>query len=891
MEEKVEYILKIIDEEADTFRQRAEMYYRKRPELVNFVEDSFRGYRALAERYDHLSRELQSANRTIASVFPESVHLPMDDDDFDGENLPAAAAMPSDKFNNFHWNPPPAPEINVQKSPSLPKKNVKMPSRLMSRKGLLKTNAGDAAAAIPLSGLNKSEALQKIDKLQKEILALQTEKEFVRSSYERGLEKYWNIEKQVTEMQAEVSNLQDEFGIGTVIEDDEARILMTATALKSCQEALTRLQEKQEQSAEEAQEEFRKLQEAREKFKSLKEKFNTNQAHQEVDSEEKNTVICNMDANKQDQEVVHAEQNIHDVESLRKRIKEDLQLNLGSSQTMSELTEKVDELVDNIINLESAVSSHTAHVKRLRSETNELQTHLQILEEEKETLIEGSHGMSSKIRDLEEELRRVQNLNQCIQEKNHLLLAHHIEASCNLDDLSEKLLDVKPDEEAENLTLFSKDTDVPGVNPVKEIQFDENTHTENVEENSQVVNIKELNTSKIKELKSPVQTSSSNQHAGVLPDGEVKSTSDATSELRVQEIPSCSSVVSQGKVKSDGIKRHSNSMSEEPNNDLSSNQTQNQFYYLSGSSINVTPEEWFKEARDGIGPGYGSMIMKNTVERDLGDSSTSENIRDENFFQRNQQNNACYFLTAQEKATPDANPPKESSQLKTVSPPGYHIETPENVRMGEKWLKEDVLGHNGSTICGKGIISSNQGDHIYNQLMKGPMKDVLADSSGRRFKEEAKGTSSHHNLLIEGHLKVESNADDFFLSNWDNRMDGYTLKGQVGDLLDANLEKSDNNEDRVVPGQKTDMKAEKNDIHANLSSVKSSNNYREPRLNNQLNDLQMNIEAKSISETSPLNEIIANEENTAPDISTTSRALVTVDTSLPDQGTLTKPKN
>lgn len=41
MEEKIEYILKIIQKDGDTFRQRAEMYYKKWPELVNFVEDSF----------------------------------------------------------------------------------------------------------------------------------------------------------------------------------------------------------------------------------------------------------------------------------------------------------------------------------------------------------------------------------------------------------------------------------------------------------------------------------------------------------------------------------------------------------------------------------------------------------------------------------------------------------------------------------------------------------------------------------------------------------------------------------------------------------------------------------------------------------------------------------
>ena len=57
------------------------MYYKKRPELINFVEESYRAYRALAERYDHISKELQNANNTIASVFPEQVQFAMEDDD------------------------------------------------------------------------------------------------------------------------------------------------------------------------------------------------------------------------------------------------------------------------------------------------------------------------------------------------------------------------------------------------------------------------------------------------------------------------------------------------------------------------------------------------------------------------------------------------------------------------------------------------------------------------------------------------------------------------------------------------------------------------------------------------------------------------------------------
>ncbi|CAA7399954.1 unnamed protein product [Spirodela intermedia] len=57
LDEKTKVMLKLIEQDADSFAQRAEMYYKKRPELVNMVEDFYRAHRSLAERYDLLRSE------------------------------------------------------------------------------------------------------------------------------------------------------------------------------------------------------------------------------------------------------------------------------------------------------------------------------------------------------------------------------------------------------------------------------------------------------------------------------------------------------------------------------------------------------------------------------------------------------------------------------------------------------------------------------------------------------------------------------------------------------------------------------------------------------------------------------------------------------------------
>lgn len=59
----------------------AELYFKRRPELICFVEDIYRAYKALAERYDHISGELYKANHTIATSFPEQVQYAMLEED------------------------------------------------------------------------------------------------------------------------------------------------------------------------------------------------------------------------------------------------------------------------------------------------------------------------------------------------------------------------------------------------------------------------------------------------------------------------------------------------------------------------------------------------------------------------------------------------------------------------------------------------------------------------------------------------------------------------------------------------------------------------------------------------------------------------------------------
>ncbi|KAF2283888.1 hypothetical protein GH714_016953 [Hevea brasiliensis] len=310
------------------------------------------------------------------------------------------------------------------------------------------------SATLAKSGLSKSKGLQEIDRLQKEILALQTEKEFVKSSYEGGLAKYWEIDEKIRETQDKVCSLQNEFGAGIVIEDDDARELMASAALKSCQETLAQLEEKQEKSVEEVIVESKRISDAREKLKSLKDEFLQGEINQEMPKAKDKFLKAKdkflkavRELKSLDQEPSIVTQERKDLDLLRVKIKEHFEVESNASLSVTELAEKIDELVNSVISLEAAVSSQAALIQRLRAETDELQAQIRILEDDKATLINGKNDLRDRLTELEETLLGLQELNRNVEDRNNGLQTHFTEAHHNLDHITEKLHDVKPDEE------------------------------------------------------------------------------------------------------------------------------------------------------------------------------------------------------------------------------------------------------------------------------------------------------------------------------------------------------------------------------------------------------------------------------------------------------------
>lgn len=75
LDRKTNAILRIIEGDADSFAQRAEMFYKKQPELISMVRDYYRGHRLLVEGYSETFDLEESDMSEVDDPEPEEVQV------------------------------------------------------------------------------------------------------------------------------------------------------------------------------------------------------------------------------------------------------------------------------------------------------------------------------------------------------------------------------------------------------------------------------------------------------------------------------------------------------------------------------------------------------------------------------------------------------------------------------------------------------------------------------------------------------------------------------------------------------------------------------------------------------------------------------------------------
>ncbi|KAA8548671.1 hypothetical protein F0562_000355 [Nyssa sinensis] len=262
MDAKVKAMIKLIEEDADSFARRAEMYYKKRPELMKLVEEFYRAYRALAERYNHATGELRQAHRTMAEAFPNQVPFVLAEDSPSGsvahESEPHTPEMPHPiralldpdylqkelmglPASDFHAVKRSGP-YSEESDAGIGKKGLKQLNEMFAvevmphnskfaegrmRKGLnheteeKERNLHDEVSQLSngnqnLKGkvLSESECADKaeseIQNLKKALADMQTEKETVLLQYQQSLEKLSKLEGELNRAQKDSKGLDEQ---------------------------------------------------------------------------------------------------------------------------------------------------------------------------------------------------------------------------------------------------------------------------------------------------------------------------------------------------------------------------------------------------------------------------------------------------------------------------------------------------------------------------------------------------------------------------------------------------------------------------------------------------------------------------------------------------------
>lgn len=235
MDSKVKAMIKLIEEDADSFARRAEMYYKKRPELMKLVEEFYRAYRALAERYDHATVVIRQAHRTMSEAFPNQMPLELDDSNANSatgdpqtpESTPIRTCFDPDDLHKdslelpaAHLNDERRNGTSTEESDTFRKKGLKQLANLSGSEGKVRKGL----KFHELVGDNKE-----ILSLKEALAKVEAEREADLIQFREKLEKLSTLESEIARAQEDSKGLNE-------------RAAMAEAEIERLKEALTKLE-------------------------------------------------------------------------------------------------------------------------------------------------------------------------------------------------------------------------------------------------------------------------------------------------------------------------------------------------------------------------------------------------------------------------------------------------------------------------------------------------------------------------------------------------------------------------------------------------------------------------------------------------------------------------
>ncbi|KAB2016155.1 hypothetical protein ES319_D08G076300v1 [Gossypium barbadense] len=222
MDAKVKQMIKLIEEDADSFARRAEMYYKKRPELMKLVEE-----------YDHATGVLRQAHQTMTEAFPNQVPVALVYPRTLEVPPPVRALLEPDELQKG------ALELSshaIKRNKAFIEGSESVTNRKEStnrvkfmegreRKGLFFHDSGEKKQSLPNNGGPDLRARVPSESERSVLSKLEAEKEAGLLEYQQSLERLSSLEREVSRAQ------EDSWGLNERASQSEVEVQTLKDAL------------------------------------------------------------------------------------------------------------------------------------------------------------------------------------------------------------------------------------------------------------------------------------------------------------------------------------------------------------------------------------------------------------------------------------------------------------------------------------------------------------------------------------------------------------------------------------------------------------------------------------------------------------------------------------
>ncbi|KAJ6817704.1 protein NETWORKED 1D-like isoform X1 [Iris pallida] len=466
MDKNVKAMIKLIEEDADSFRKRAEMYYRKRPELMKLVEEFYRAYRALAERYDHATGALRQAHRTMAEAFPDQIPFLLPDESVSGLSSEMLSLNDADtikegfrQMNGMFSTGEEATPADSAEASQLSEENQRLKNQITSE-----SERADKAQA-------------DIDSLKGTISKLESEKETDSLQCQLSQERISSLEAELSRAQEEMKKLNDEMlsSINNLKIVEEQRHLLEegnqrlknqitfeserADKAQADVESLKGTISELESAKETA---FLQCQLSRERISSLEDELSRTQEDMKKLNEEMLSNITNLksveeqchlleevnkylqlelDICKEKAKTNQAELDTRqeELEKLKVSIEEEKQRSVQLEMARQSLEELQSRSQEEVRHLTLEVQNGAEVLKNIELTKAGLEVELQRLKEENAGVKEENLSFSLKVMNLNESKRRLEDELEHHMEENGSLKEENLSASLTITNLQNEI--------------------------------------------------------------------------------------------------------------------------------------------------------------------------------------------------------------------------------------------------------------------------------------------------------------------------------------------------------------------------------------------------------------------------------------------------------------------